>query len=462
MSDTIKISEEEAKQMVGTYAVHQQREWSGEHRIMHKIAAPYSLPPVHSGQRITRFLTEHGARKLSASCEFVSTVRGGFTTFLTLTFDKFARYRMEKKYTSGKCTEIKKVRGKWVPIVTWLEDGLQLPCTTVQEETSRFFDGLQKMYVRGWVYDDDLIKEKIHGTGYRPYSEIMGPYVQPMKIRGFDQCRKFIKDKPEKLDYLWVAENPDSSIDLKSGEVVTNPHVHVLMRWNVPYSLFKAWAKRVENLWGLGFAHLEKLRSKKKESAAGYLMKALQYVAKATGASDQGQIRGNRYGISESARAPEWQTLYAFAWAKLGQLIERARMKQNRIRKPLEQKRDDLKQQLETATTKKQKNSIQRALDAAREKVEQAKGRIYYGRNRVVMQGDEGKSLFYRWAMDKGFEWFDKPLSLFVFGLEARLKKEKKRMQKYLDWSNQSGFIASCDRWFMKYERDEYFSCNFN
>lgn len=379
------ISESEARSLVGTYAAHQYREWSDEHRIMHKIAAPYSLPPLNSGQRKTSFLTPNAARKMAASCEFVSVKRGGYTTFLTLTFDAEARERLQ---LGG----------------------------TIQAEVSRFFDGLQKMYRRGWVANTGLQKMPVPAAG-------------------------------DSLDYLWVAENPDSYLDTETGEMVTNPHVHVLMRWAVPYALFEAWAGRIEKLWGQGFAHLEKLRSKKQGSAAAYLMKALQYLAKAAGASDQGTVYGNRYGISKSARAPEWETLYTFAWAALGQMIERARMKQNRTRKPMEQKRDYLKKQLEEASDKKQKNAIFTALQKVREKLESVKGDIFYGRNRVVAKGEEAKNRLFNWFKSQGFEWFDKPLSVYSEALRVKQVKKDSFMIRWHRHTHRLGWENNIPEW---------------
>lgn len=459
MSDTVKMTEKDARDRIGVFGVHQYRGWSGEHRLMHKVAAPYSLPPARSGDRSTKYLTARGARQLAASCEYVSIKNGGYTTFLTLTFDTPARQRLETIITSGMCTEVEYTKKGVSPKVTWLEPGERFTFSTVQKELSRFFDAIQKMYVRGWNYKDDLITHYVPGSGYMPCDPVEYDGVEPANIRRFSSAvmLKKVKFKPEKLQYLWVAENPASSVDLATGECKKNPHVHVLMRWTVPYCFFRAWAARIESIWRQGFANLQRLKSKKKESAAGYLMKALQYVAKATGASDQGEIKGNRYGISESARAPQWETLYTFAWASLGSLIERARMKQNRIRKPIEQERDELKQQLSQATDEKQKNAIQRAIERTREKLEKAKGRVYYGRNRVIMQGNEARDKVFQWFKNKGFEWFDKPLSMYTYFLEFRLKKEKERLEKMCKFWKESKWEANVVNWYEKMQKcDEY------
>ncbi len=401
MSDTIKISEDEAKKQVGIYAVHQYRKWSDEHRIIHKIAAPYSIPPANSGRRVSKHLTNNAARKMSSSCEYVSLKKGGYTTFLTLTFDAEAR----KRLSNG---------------------------GTVQREVSRFFDAAQKVYQRGWDCE--------------------------LENGDFER----VEGKKDKLDYLWVVENPESYTDLKTGEIIGNPHLHVLMRWNVDYSQFKSWAKRIEKIWGQGFAHLEKLKSRKRETAAAYLMKALKYVAKAANGADQGIVHGNRYGISKSARAPEWDTLYCFAWCKLGKLIEEARFKQNQKRKPLEKKRDDLKVQLSEAKTKKQKSAINKMLEKIKDKIKKEKGDIYYGRNRVLCQGGKAKDLLFSWFKKKGFEWFDKPLSLYSYYLNKKLKKEKEKMQAFIDWNKNSGFETREACWLQKMEKDDYADYVFN
>ena len=137
--------------------------------------------------------------------------------------------------------------------------------TTVQKEISRFWDAAQKMYSRGWV--NEMTGNKVEG-------------------------------KNDSLHYCWVVENPKN----EDGE--DNPHAHILMRWRVPYREFEGWAARLEQLWGQGFAHLEKI--KEPEKAGAYMAKAAGYMTKAEGRTDQGTVRGNRYGISKPSRASEW------------------------------------------------------------------------------------------------------------------------------------------------------------
>lgn len=103
---------------------------------------------------------------------------------------------------------------------------------TIQREVSRLMDGLNKMYRRGWNTE----------TGEKVPAET------------------------GQIPYCWVVEIPQND----NGE--DNPHVHILMKWRVPYRQFKCWANRIEKIWGHGFAHLEKIKDP--ECAGAYMAKA--------------------------------------------------------------------------------------------------------------------------------------------------------------------------------------------
>jgi hypothetical protein len=63
---------------------------------------------------------------------------------------------------------------------------------------------------------------------------------------------------------LWVAESPDT-IDKETGEVLgENPHIYLMMKWQVPFKHFAAWASRIEALWGNDFATWKKLKTREK------------------------------------------------------------------------------------------------------------------------------------------------------------------------------------------------------
>lgn len=156
---------------------------------------------------------------------------------------------------------------------------IQLGETTIQREVSRCMDALQKMYQRGWVAETG---EKVAGHS-------------------------------EGLAYCWVVEVPKN----ESGE--DNPHVHMLLGWRVRYRHFKEWASRVERIWGNGYFHLEKIKDCM--CAGAYMAKAAGYMTKGSGDESQGEVTGNRYGISENARAPAWVTIGKAQLHSMGQII---------------------------------------------------------------------------------------------------------------------------------------------
>ena len=261
----------------GAIARIYERQWADSFRI--RVMAQSSAsepPPQQSGDRETSELSQKGASKILDSGAYVSTVRGGFTTFLTLTFNSEARERIINQEN------------------------------TIGKEVSRFFDAISKMYQRGWQCAGDLLIQK----------------------NGFDciGMTEAVPAKNDALDYLWVAEMPEN----KKGE--PNPHCHVLLRWNVEPHLFHDWASRIENLWGLGFAKLERIRSA--DAASGYLLKALGYVVKGE-SQEQGQFKGNRYNISKAARAPAWECLAEFDAQNMCAIINEVREKWQRKDKPL-------------------------------------------------------------------------------------------------------------------------------
>jgi len=263
------------------------REWSDEYRIrveaQSRVGTP---PPQQGGDRSTKALTSRGARNVLESGAYLSAVRGGYTTFLTLTFDNEARERI----TSG--------------------------ASTIGKECSRFFDAISKMYQRGWSTENPILKSQ-NGFDCIGASEVISP-------------------SEEKLDYLWVAEAPTN----KDGDV--NPHCHVLLRWQVEPYLFHDWAQRIEKLWGQGFAKLERI--KQADAASGYLLKALGYLTKGE-SSEQGEITGNRYNISKSARAPAWEHLGSYHAQHMAAIIGEVKEKWARQDAPIKGQIADLNKQ---------------------------------------------------------------------------------------------------------------------
>lgn len=251
------------------FTVVSHREWSDEWRIRTQVDQCHQLPPEQEGERITTTLSMGGAQKIADSCYYMHLKKGGYKTFLTLTVEPEQRKRME----AGEIT--------------------------IQKELGRFWDAMNMMRKRGFAYTM--------------------PSGEKRRIKGVSG---------RNVLYCWVAENPLN----KDGD--RNPHIHILMDWGVPYGpliqnpdkpekqigcIFYAWAKRVESIWGNGFATLEKMKDT--ENAGAYLAKAAGYLSKANGESDQGPVKGNRYGISRDSRAPEWECKGRYELGIMGHLI---------------------------------------------------------------------------------------------------------------------------------------------
>jgi hypothetical protein len=430
----------------GTRARLSFREWSGEWRLRCEADIPPSSPPPdNTGDRITHRLSDRGARALGESCEFVTIKQGGYSTFLTLTLDAAARKRIEtrkaEKGKPGKPGEFMngiEAWGDWSRVVWGWE-------SSIQREASRFFDAAVKMYKRGWVpeYHRGRVVTEGDGTQYTPINwnttgERMGPdgpFCLIDKRRPLDV----------KLSYLWVAENPTN----EAGE--RNPHIHVLLRWRVPFAVFPCWARRLEKLWGQGFAHLEKLKNA--EASGYYIAKAAGYLTKAAGESDQGPIRGNRYGIAQCARAPGWEPVLVWAWGVLGHLIEDAREKWKATTAPLRAARDAIASKLkETPKEKKrERGKIARALIGAREKI--AAVPAWFGKFNVVFKATESLDRFVEWAQRRGWTMDKRPpgrwLGEWLRQRQARddARRLRATYQDVADWLSQREAMEFFDRW---------------
>jgi len=324
----------------GVACIVEQRKWAEEVRVRSQVeTAAGSPPPAQEGPRISEWLSDGGLTKLTDAAAYVAAIQGGFTTFVTLTFDDDARERLANGETS------------------------------IQKEASRCFDAWGKMYKRG------LVREGIEGHD-------------------------------DDFDYLWVVEVPDN----EQGE--PNPHLHVLMRWAVPFGKFDGWSIRLEKSWGQGFAHLEKIKNGK--SAGAYIAKAIGYICKAQGKADQGKVRGNRYGISQSARAPGWELMSKMQLGCMSQLIADIYDHLSFIhgpdyaaRKRLNKETAALKaegaSQRKKNNTKNSPNWIinkQKRTAAALEKVRARLDAVPVRANKyqIILKGEEATKIFFKWA----------------------------------------------------------------
>lgn len=367
------------------------QEWSGKYKFNLVTGALGSkvAPPVTGGERITKELTKNASRNILESGAYLSATRAGYTTFLTLTFDEKSRqnlekltpinrnvtkrYKNESSENGGGLYDIECIGGvphclgdtEHVKNATRYSNAFESsgaftpvafePKTTIGREVSRFFDGAQKIYQRGFV-PESITETREYAWGKVKCQQPNAEKIQPAFVMycpdivskknatgevpyGFENALDFEKYNPRKhvdseylennacfgskekaapLDYMWVAEQPTGENGNK------NPHVHVLMRWQVKPELFQAWAKRLESLWGHGFAKLERIKTP--EAASNYLLKAVGYLTKGV-ANDQGEIKGNRFGISASARSPKFECIGEFYadnfLAILGELREK-------------------------------------------------------------------------------------------------------------------------------------------
>ncbi|MGB0664405.1 MAG: rolling circle replication-associated protein [Pontibacterium sp.] len=411
----------------GKFTVISHREWSGEYRIRTQAEMPAGLPPMQEGVRISHHLSERGARNIADSCHFMHLKHGGYRTFMTLTLDDAGRCRVEERVADGPCCEVElgKVNrlvkpAEYKPKTThWVDDvplnvakfdgpacelvaidgrlyaaanaeaGDDMTYQTIQKELSRFLDGMQKMKKRGWI------AAKSYPWGVVTCYEREGKRVEekPSKVVGI---KGFLADKKislvrEGVKYCWVVENPLN----EKGK--RNPHIHLLCDWRVKYSRFASWVKRLEELWGHGFNHVEKIKDT--ASAGAYIAKACGYLSKAAD-EDQGPVRGNRYGISAASRAPEWACIGRYELSIMGHLIKDvSEYFTHSYASELRQRRN-LKDALDNTPKdekhKRDRLKIGRALSKVRDKIKALPA--IPSKFQLVLKGAEPFADFMQWA----------------------------------------------------------------
>lgn len=352
------------------------RYWDNTFKFQAITETPASAAPdANTGERFTEKLSSRSVRKIFEAAAYTSACHGGFTTFLTLTFTKEQRlalfggmtdgenyvsagphhpigYKRNMITTRAKQGE-KKVGNPIVDIAGeyWTvpnkdrpipkvmnQDGLiagdycdikskpehtytmeKILETSIGRELSRFLDACKKLYLRGWVADHTRQTDPETGAPYSDLAKVKVP--KHVKAGEFGPTQE-----PADFHYIWVAECPEN----EDGE--PNPHIHVLLRWSVPHHLFSAWAKRLEKIWGHGFANLERIR--KPEAAGAYIIKAVGYLAKGDD-TNQGLIKGNRYAVAKCSRAPDWECLASFDADNMTAIIKELGYKLEQSKKPI-------------------------------------------------------------------------------------------------------------------------------
>jgi len=343
------------------------RDWSKQVKLQVTYhPSPSDAPQAPTGERNTEKLSQNAVKKIFESGAYVAACHGGFSTFLTLTFDDFERAKLfatdsNVHLTSQGC-EFSPLSDDMAPY-----SPLQI---TIGSEVSRFLDGAKRMFHRGFSYKQShltgqanlpLEGDEVRVSGhYKPAPlmgkknkvELFGP-AKPLSskrwkaksIWGCESKIELVGPARAKADfhYIWVAECPTN----EHGQ--PNPHVHILLNWQVKPEHFQAWAKRIERLWGHGIAHLERIHYK--DAAASYLIKAVGYAAKGSN-DDQGLIKGNRYNIARCSRAPKWEALASFDVHNMTGIIKECGYRLERWRAPIKRsitRKQNLKEETKKA-----------------------------------------------------------------------------------------------------------------
>ncbi|MCW4446831.1 hypothetical protein OHV10_21560 [Vibrio splendidus] len=424
-----------------------QRKWSNQLKMqMIYQPTPSDAPPANDGDRYTEKLTSRAVRKIFESGAYVAACHSGFTTFLTLTFSE-----EQRKHIFGGEAQT--------------DEGL-LYCpiqTTIGAEVSRFLNSAKKIYQRGFSFQpDDLKNNKQNNLGLKSDKiKVPGRIGRPLKSVYHTVDENKVKTKhvkelhgptgaPFDFHYIWVAECPMN----EDGE--PNPHVHVLLNWQVPHEHFLGWAHQIEKLWGHGVAHLEKI--KYGTAAAGYLIKAVGYAAKGDNA-DQGLIKGNRYNIARCSRAPDWEVLASFEAGNMASIIKECGYRLERWRKPIEKeikrKRDKRDEAIKAMAIKnnqgkrsahfKLKNLIEKLEGEIKEQRDVLKNRGVYARSEnvfsICFDGEESAQ-----KMDEFLIWAAGARDWSMQTSDLDLSEVQRYAQQHYEEEYQS-FLSKRNNW---------------
>lgn len=266
--------------------------------------------------------------------------------------------------------------------------------TTIQREVSRTMNSMQKMYQRGWT---DSKGVRTQGAA-----------------------------KP--LAYCWVVEIP------LNAEGEENPHVHMMLDWRVSQDKFADWSARIESLWGNGYFHLEKIKDPL--CAGAYMAKAAGYMTKGANQGDQGNVKGNRYGISKNARAPGWYTVSESELGVMGKLISEMHDTYKEKYSDLLIQRNLLRKTLENCPKHKNKRqSIGKKLQAVRNKISAIP--IVTSKYQLILKGKHAFYKFLGWAYGAGWRANQRPDTRWMANFRKTLNEHKtRRLLRTMRWSD--------------------------
>jgi len=423
------------------------RPWSDEWRL--RVSPEFingKLPPINMGDRYTKKMTQAAVTKIEDSAMFVDGEHGGYRVFATITLNQEARDRVNNRITEfelitypsnghkrhsthfARSPGLHFAKGNDHFGILPLDSGDYCPIryekidqelldfmgpsvrrkhryeSSVQKEVSRFFDGIKKMRLRGWIPE--------YRRGRKIANRKEGPYT-PIE---YNKAKIQLPGSEKNLSpfcYLWVAENP------KNEKKEDNIHVHLLMNWDIPYRLFPCWAKRLEKLWGQGYVHLERIKDPK--CSAYYLSKAAQYLSKASSNNQQGLIRGNRYAISMHARAPGWQSVGRYSADGLGYLIMLAKVKHKEKYGLLSVTRNKVVEEIKAEKDKKTGKS-----NKLKSMAHHIGGRIksipsVFGRYNCIFKGEKAFDKFIEWCSYHGWSMGESPDQYHIESIKRKV-----------------------------------------
>lgn len=284
--------------------------------------------------------------------------------------------------------------------------------TSIQREVTRTMDAMKKMYLRGWQRES-------------------GEKIAPA---GAEFC------------YLWVVEIPKN----EQGE--DNPHIHLMLNWRVEKKLFSEWAERIERLWANGYFHLEKIKDPL--CAGAYMAKAAGYMTKAQNDDSQGKVKGNRYGISKPARAPDWCTMSRTEYGIMARLIaDMHDALSTKYGAEYEARRRLNRELSETPKGTRKRRDIGQKLQKVRERI--SKIPVVCSQYQIVLKGGDSFGKFIDWAGSQGWgQTSGRPDNLWFSRFKNRMRARKERRQLWLMKLSDEEFNSS-KSWYEQYSNSE-------
>ena len=138
-------------------------------------------------------------------------------------------------------------------------------------------------------------------------------------------------------------------------------------------------------------------------------------MTKANGQDDQGEVTGNRYGISKVSRAPEWEPFAQSELGTMGKLITEMHKMTMLAYGHLFEERDRLKHEL-TVFSKEHKGTriaIGKKLEKVRSLIREIPN--VTSKYQIILKGEHAFCRFMGWAIASGWNHSNKPIARLIF-----------------------------------------------